>query len=321
MSISRLPSDAIVTSVNSVTATAWSNNFSTLDTGSMFTSSAQISSNGEFYYSVYQTEEAEETQFNLTYCDMVGSGSTLYNSADSEYHSPSKSNYYRYQNLLIGEESDTNILNLLDTSTESEYFYVISIERARYKEKILVGSLELTLGGIVLTDDSSASDPTFIGTGTRKYNIVSGSYGDPDVDDIYGWLIPDMGLILLDGVKLDSAGGVNLGTGRNSDTDDENCEKLFDSITEFRLNSEETLASEFIFVRIKNTEANYSTNPTFIDSDGELKYTSFHYNPKTYITSVGLYNDNGELLAVAKLSAPLLKDFNREALLRIRLDF
>jgi hypothetical protein len=44
-------------------------------------------------------------------------------------------------------------------------------------------------------------------------------------------------------------------------------------------------------------------------------------NPQTYITTVGLYNDNNDLLGVAKLSKPLLKDFTKEALVRIKLDY
>ena len=44
-------------------------------------------------------------------------------------------------------------------------------------------------------------------------------------------------------------------------------------------------------------------------------------NPQGYITTVGLYNDNNDLLATAKLSRPLLKDFTKEALVRIKLDF
>ena len=44
-------------------------------------------------------------------------------------------------------------------------------------------------------------------------------------------------------------------------------------------------------------------------------------NPQSYATSVGLYNDNNDLLATAKLSRPLLKDFTKESLVRIKLDF
>ena len=67
---------------------------------------------------------------------------------------------------------------------------------------------------------------------------------------------------------------------------------------------------------------NYSENPSFISgSTGEVLYSSFINNPQTYITTVGLYNDNNELLAVAKLSRPLPKDFTTEALVRVKLDF
>jgi hypothetical protein len=44
-------------------------------------------------------------------------------------------------------------------------------------------------------------------------------------------------------------------------------------------------------------------------------------SPQSYITTVGLYNDNNDLLAVAKLSRPLLKDFSKESLVRIKLDY
>ena len=39
------------------------------------------------------------------------------------------------------------------------------------------------------------------------------------------------------------------------------------------------------------------------------------------ITTIGMYNDSNNLLAVAKLSRPLLKDFTKEALVRVKLDF
>jgi len=47
----------------------------------------------------------------------------------------------------------------------------------------------------------------------------------------------------------------------------------------------------------------------------------FINNPQTYPTTVGLYNDSNELLAVAKLSRPLLNDFTKALLIRAKLDF
>ena len=89
----------------------------------------------------------------------------------------------------------------------------------------------------------------------------------------------------------------------------------------FSLNSEETITSDYIFVRIKNSDFNYTTNPSMISGSGEFYYPSLINNPQTFITTVGLYNDNNELLAVAKLSKPLVKDFTKEALVRVKLDF
>ncbi len=75
-------------------------------------------------------------------------------------------------------------------------------------------------------------------------------------------------------------------------------------------------------MRARSGETNYSENPSFISgSTGEVIYDDFIDNPTTYITTVGLYNDVNELIAVAKLSRPLKKDFTKELLVRVKLDF
>lgn len=90
----------------------------------------------------------------------------------------------------------------------------------------------------------------------------------------------------------------------------------------FKARSAETISSTHYFVRLRNKEYNYSNNPTFYNPDnGTLVQSDFKNNPRVYITTVGLYNDQNELLAVAKLSAPLRKSFDEEILLRVRLDF
>ena len=99
---------------------------------------------------------------------------------------------------------------------------------------------------------------------------------------------------------------------------------LFESIklaSTFSMNSEETITSDYIFVRVRNTDFNYTTNPSMISGSGEFVYSSLINNPQTFITTVGLYNDATELLSVAKLSKPLVKDFTKEALVRVKLDF
>ncbi len=73
---------------------------------------------------------------------------------------------------------------------------------------------------------------------------------------------------------------------------------------------------------IRENEFNYSQNPTLqTGSFGQLKDFALADSFSPYITTVGLYNNANELLAVAKLSKPLTKDFTKELLLRLKIDF
>jgi hypothetical protein len=86
--------------------------------------------------------------------------------------------------------------------------------------------------------------------------------------------------------------------------------------------SSEQVKSSFYFVRVKNGEYNYSNNPSYVTGSlGELRYSTFVNDPQAYITTIGLYNNNRELLAVAKLSQPLLKNKTKEVLVKVKLDF
>ncbi|MBL18577.1 MAG: hypothetical protein CMC82_01935, partial [Flavobacteriaceae bacterium] len=140
----------------------------------------------------------------------------------------------------------------------------------------------------------------------------------------YGLFFPDIATILLNCVAISSSIGVEANTASPL-TNGVNQEILFTAISggaSFQLNSEETVTSDYVFIRSRNAEFNYSENPSFISgSTGEVIYNSFINNPQVYMTTVGMYNDANELLAVAKLSRPLLKDFTKESLVRVKLDF
>jgi hypothetical protein len=83
----------------------------------------------------------------------------------------------------------------------------------------------------------------------------------------------------------------------------------------------ERVKATYYFVRARNAEFNYSNNKSFTTGSGELLYSTFADNPQVYITTVGLYNTSLELLAVAKLSQPILKNFTREALIKVKLNY
>ena len=82
--------------------------------------------------------------------------------------------------------------------------------------------------------------------------------------------------------------------------------------------------SSLYFCRASSDEFNYSSNPTFRDSNGNIVVIPpGETNARTFafVTTVGLYNENNDLLAVAKLSRPVEKNDERDLSIRIRLDF
>jgi hypothetical protein len=331
------PQDFLV-SADAVSSTVWSGNSPELT--EFYYSTAQFQTAGDYYLSIYQTSSTDpsaEVQFDIAYGHRFGSGSLYYN-ASVTGSSPSKTIYGQYKSLVLEDENSTFKFG----EVEQDYFYAINISRARYKEKLLPGSLNLTLisgsNTLSLTDNSrNVTLPLYYGT-QRAYQIVSGSDGSAynintgqrgytPSSGSYGLFLPDISTILLNGKALDLAGpdGINLSTNLSANTDGQNSLKLYRALvsgSSFGLNSEETITSDFVFVRSRNAEFNYSTNPSFISgSTGEVIYPYFINNPQVYPTTVGLYNDANELLAVAKLSRPLQKNFTKESLVRVKLDF
>ena len=343
MSFNRLEADDFVVSADSISATLFSGGQPTLTT--FFTSSTQAAdASGNYYLNVFQTESSEDTaavQFAITYGNGEGSGSLVYNNSVNG-KSPTSTIYGQYQNLVLGDENTDFVFGNI---TASEFF-AISVDRARYKEKLFLESLDLQISGssgsISLTDNSAYVTSVQFNEAGRVFQLISGSRGvvNTSVDSngysansgSYAWLLPDIGTILLNPLALADfpiSGGIGFqysgsSTGSAAPTVTPMA-SLFQAMSgsgNFRLNSEETITSDFIFVRPRSSEFNYSENPSFISgSTGEVLYSNFINNPQVYVTTVGLYNDSNELLAVAKLSRPLLKDFTKEALVRVKLDF
>jgi hypothetical protein len=331
MSFSRYNTEDSVISAETVVRGLWSGDVNTLSAGQFFTSSTNPG--GEYYLDVYQgnpTTTTASIQFDIQYGHIAGSGSVPINPNVRGY-SPSRIVYGQYRNLVYGTE-DTNFSFDGGVNTANQ-IYVINISRERYKQALLPGSLNLRLlsgsAAIQLTDDSNTTSLTrFIGE-NRVFYIISGSNGNAftasaATSPIYGMMLPDLGVIILDasGSLTPFISASSLGTSSVSN----NQLRLYTSISSgstanFQLQSQEVVSSRYFFTRVKNSEFNYTTNPSIIDNNGNLLFTTLINNPQTFITTVGMYNDNNELLAVAKLSKPLTKDFTKEALIRIKLDY
>lgn len=92
-------------------------------------------------------------------------------------------------------------------------------------------------------------------------------------------------------------------------------------IGNIQFNNTTELNSTVYFCRINHNEFNYSSNPTYLENSRIRIKTQATDEPLAYITTVGLYNDNNELLATAKLSEPLKKSASNEFTIRARLDY
>ena len=317
--------DVVEGSTQRVTRGLWSGNVGELI--EFWTSSYQSSTQKQYYYEIYNgdpTDSTKEAQFSIAYGHYAGSGSLGTNE-----DSPSNAIYSQFQQVLLPASQTTFTFG----GVSQDDVYVVSINRARIKDKLDPGNWELCLKNgsdeLRLIDDSG--DTNQLGNSNKNvYNIVSGSLTDGvySENEVFGAVYPQFGIIVLGAAGLDAS--ASLGTVRTQ-TDAQNHGKLFTAISEsaaassdngFQARSEEEVKSTFFFVRAKNAEYNFSNNPSYVTgSNGKLNQQTFVGDPKSYITTVGLYNNDNELLAIAKLSKPLLKSFSNEILIKVKLDF
>ena len=342
MSFTPIASSDFVVSSDSVTAPAWSTNAQTLT--SFFTASANLISS--YYLDVYNTTynaSNAAVQFSIAYGHIYGSGSAPLNSLVPQ-NTPSRITFGQYRNLIYGDA--TANVNFGSGNTSSLDLIAIPIDRNRYKGNLFPGTFNLVLSSsyaLQLTNNyNDVSTVTYLDCG-RAYDIISGSNGTAVNSPLlsgapakgytnsgsYGLFLPDIGLIVLNPKAL-SATAANGGLGINFTSsiaasagwyNNDLIYQKINSGSSFTLNSEETISSDYVFVRVKNAEYNYTSNPSMIDVSGSLIYPNFVNSPQTYMTTVGLYNTNNELLAVAKMSKPLVKDFTKESLVRVKLDW
>jgi hypothetical protein len=227
-------------------------------------------------------------------------------------------------------------------------FYAININRARYKERLDPGNISIDLSGsirsITLIDDSGGTDEN-VTTAGRVYNLVSGSLNigsalsasvnSTTASNGQGWglFYPDMGIILLNPVALSAGVDAKLAPASSSITNVYHQKNgnasgsvaLLMAISggaDFQVRRTENVSTSHYFVRANNREFNFSNNPTFVTgSTGQFVQSLFEKDPHVYITTVGLYDDSNELLAVAKTSKPVEKSFDKEIAIKVKLDF
>lgn len=311
-----------------VTKGMWSNNVGELTT--FWTSSTQTNTQKQYYYEIFNGDPSlttSEPQFSIAYGHKDGSGSLT--GANQIY--PSKAVYGQFQQILLPPNQRIFSFN----NVAQNDIYVISLNSTRMRDRLDVGNWELVLSGssgetLRLIDNSGDVNQTLTSIG-ESYNVVSGSLanGIESENIVYGAVYPKYGTIVLSATALDAS--ASLGTDRTTNTDAQNHNRLFLAISGaaaansddgFQARSEEEIKSTFYYVNVKNNEYNFSNNPSFVTgSNGKMRQQTFIGDPKTFITTIGLFNNDNECLAVAKVSQPILKSFSNVATFKIRLDY
>lgn len=349
--------DKVTNRTEIVTSGIWSGDAGSLIVSSSFTSSTQIASDsGKYYIDVYNEETSSgvaEVQFSIAYGDVDGNGAPTLNDDDNSTFS-TKATYNQFKNILLDSTdaffsvySGSAKATAATTTHDLKNFYVLNVNRARYKERLDPGNIAITLTGtssVTLIDDSGGTDEN-VTTAGRVYNLVSGSLGigstlSSTIANVtanngqgYGLFYPDMGVILLNPAALASVVDTKLApasssaaniyhVNRGSNFGGVALLKALEGGRDFQVRRTENVSTSHYFVRANNREFNFSNNPTFVTgSTGQFVQSTFERDPKVYITTVGLYDDANELLAVAKVSKPIEKSFDKEVAIKVKLDF
>lgn len=351
--------DKVTNRTEIVTSGIWSGDTGSFAVNLTYTSSAQIASvSGKYYIDVYNgltSSTASEVQFSIAYGDVDGFGAPTLTQDDSSTL-PTKATYNQYRNILL--DSADPYFSVYSGSTSGGHnlreFYAININRARYKERLDPGNISIKLAGatgvVTLIDDSGGTDEN-VTTSGRVYNMVSGalnigsaltaSINTYTSSNGQGWglFYPDMGIILLNPEALAGKVNSNLGPASSSIAGVYHTNSTTNGVrvgtsgsiallqalasgSDFQVRRTENVSTSHYFVRANNREFNFSNNPTFTTgSVGEFVQSTFERDPRVYITTVGLYDDANELLAVAKTSKPVEKSFDKEVAIKVKLDF
>jgi len=243
-------------------------------------------------------------------------------------------------------------------TTDAVDIWVLTFSTYKMKDRIDEGVFQISFSGsrgcFTFIDDSPNE-----ATVKTVYSLISGSLdGGVAPGASYegiGLLYPQNGMLILNAAKLNQVVGLETSggfIGFNSDGGGpyvytntqlgseytQNHKVIVESLkyagnagitdNQMKVRKSEYVPARHYFVRVKNRDFNYSNNPTYIydgtdgiHAQGTIRNSDFVDDPRTYPTTIGLYNDSNELVAVAKLSRPAVKSFDNELLVKCRLDF
>lgn len=250
--------------------------------------------------------------------------------------------YNQFSQVLLGYTGSTNEVRkfesdlTLDGVNAMKEVVFVNLSRLLTKDEIKKGSVSITLGtaswadpfaGVQTLTDSEVSETQ----GTL--NTVGGDYGllTSTTTSLTGGIVFYQAgvMVLTSSIWAGTSDFFSASTGTSSFDEQLVSGSISGSADAFRhrmqnlqFNNTTEINSTVYFCRMPHNKYNYSSNPTYLN-DGQVRVKNGNRQnpPLSYVTTIGLYNSQNELLAVAKLSEPLRKDPTNELTLRVRLDY
>lgn len=337
----------------------WSDSPSDADTNPestlrlFYTSSVELAERESYYYyNIYGEDTSSNANAPVQFSLSFGSSQSIQLAhPDDEYRYtyPSRAVYGQHISQIIqNSTSFRSFARDISSSSSAPYYmkavYFIDISRARLKDGIELSTWQLNLSGSGGSNGNLLTliNPTTAEEGDEVVDIVTGDLSDytgklsiaPEGQPM-GVLYPERGLFVLDAAKIhdyiNTASAANItawtGSGPGEYTASVYLNDLYSLVSSgsyFRARTREMVQTTNYFCRAKNYEFNYSTNPTWVTGSTNEIIDEFYEDPKTFITTVGLYDgegESGQLVAVAKLSRPVPKSSDTEALIKVQLSF
>ena len=253
--------------------------------------------------------------------------------------------YSQMAQVLVGHDATGNIRQFdqdgdLSGGTKMREVFFLNYARLLNKDEVKKGSFTISFltggtpkvrdhAGLKTISDYGAQNEYRVNSPAGEYGILYTSSAGILSTSGVGLLYYQAGIAVLTASIFDYQFGQNGATYDTSSVDmvlsganiTGSCDGIRNRWYNNSFNNTTELNSTIYFCRVNHNDFNYSTNPTYLTgSKIRVKNNTFDM-PVSYITTVGLYSADNELLAVAKLSEPLKKQPDTEMTLRVRLDY
>ena len=253
----------------------------------------------------------------LSFVTEASSSAFLVNSQGTTTTTPLSSAFRHISNYYFSSSAAASIPVAQNNVATSGIARVIQLGRTTVDDGVLSGSVTAVLSFGVVGDLTFIDIPeqTVSGSTGRKGDLIEKN----DTTNIVGTIFYDTGTMVFHGgdattnFLTNSSSGFQFGPGSTAGN------VAINSLSFKVINS---IKRSSFFCRAYNKEFNYTNNTTAI-SDASLGTISASLTgtPTTFITTIGLYNEDGDMMAVAKVSPPVKKTFDTEKIFSVRIQY